>query len=255
VAIAWSLLVLNALGYTGALVHVPSAFGKAITQGALPLAIVVALTVNRRIMVRPNVFLCLVSLLVLEAFVPSLTPQHFGTVYRTFRLLEFVVALWLLTPWWGRRDLLLVRCHLTALSVILGSVLLGVLVAPGRALGSGRLSGVLWDVPPTQVAHYAAVVAGVVIVLWFCGHIRGRAALVILVLTGAILILTHTRTALVGMTAGLLVSGMSLLVAKARVRKLFAALSVIAALAIMTLSSVIVTWLARGEGRRQFSPR
>jgi hypothetical protein len=90
-------------------------------------------------------------------------------------------------------------------------------------------------------------------VLWFCGHIRGRAALVILVLTGAILILTHTRTALVGMTAGLLVSGMSLLVAKARVRKLFAALSVIAALAIMTLSSVIVTWLARGEGTQELT--
>ncbi len=253
VGITWGLLMLNALGYTGLLVHVPSAFGKAVTQGALPLAVIVALTVNRRLMVRPNVFLCLVSLIVLEAFVPSLTPQHFGTVYRTFRLLEFVVALWLLTPWWGRRDLLLVRCHLVALSVILGSVLLGVLVAPGRALGSGRLSGVLWDIPPTQVAHYAAVITGVVIVLWFCGHMRGRVALGILVVTGAILVLTHTRTALVGMVAGLLISGLSLITAKARVRKLFATLSVAAALAIMTLSSVIVTWLARGEGTQQLT--
>ena len=33
-------------------------------KGALPLALLVALTVNRRIVVRPNVFLCLVSLLV-----------------------------------------------------------------------------------------------------------------------------------------------------------------------------------------------
>ena len=47
---------------------------------------------------------------------PTLQPQHFGTILRTFRLGGFVTCLWLLTPWWGRRDLLLVRCHLTALS-------------------------------------------------------------------------------------------------------------------------------------------
>ncbi|HEX9547790.1 MAG TPA: hypothetical protein VF942_10655, partial [Acidimicrobiales bacterium] len=101
--------------------HVPSALGKGLTQGALPAALIVALTVNRRVIVRPNVFLCLVSLLVIEAIITSLQPQHVGTVYRTFRLAEFVAVLWLLSPWWGRRDLLLVRCQLTSLSVILGS--------------------------------------------------------------------------------------------------------------------------------------
>jgi hypothetical protein len=50
-------------------------------------------------------------------------------------MVEFVAALWLLTPWWGRRDLLLVRCHL-ALAVVLGSVLLGVLIAPTKAIGT-----------------------------------------------------------------------------------------------------------------------
>ena len=58
---------------------------------------------------RPNVFLCLVTLLVMEAVVTTLQPQHVGTVYRIFRFAEFVAVLWLLTPWWGRRDLLLVR--------------------------------------------------------------------------------------------------------------------------------------------------
>ena len=106
-----------------------------------------------------------------EAFVTALQPQHFGTVYRTFRLAEFVAALWLLTPWWGRRDLLLVRCHLKALAVVLGSVLLGVLVAPSKALGAGRLVGVLWAVPATQVAHYAAIIIGLTAVLWFCGQL------------------------------------------------------------------------------------
>lgn len=248
VSITWGLLVLNALGYTGFLVHIPSAIGKGLTQGALPLAIIVALSVNRRVVLRRNVFLFLATLLALEAVVPILQPQHFGTIYRVFRLAEFVVALWLLTPWWGRRDLLLVRCHLTSLSVILASVGLGVLIAPGRALGSGRLSGALWDIPPTQVAHYAAVIFGLVAILWCCGRLRGRATLLIIVATGAVLLLTHTRTALVAMTAGMLVAGLSLIASSSRVRKLFAATGAVAAIAIMTFSSFIAAYLARGEG-------
>jgi O-Antigen ligase len=232
VCLVWGLLVLNAIGYTGLLVHVPGAFGKAITQGALPVALLVALSVNRRLVVRPNVFLCLASLLVAEAVITSLQPQYFGTVYRTVRLAEFVAALWLLTPWWGRRDLLLIRCHLTALAVI---------------LGSGRLVGALWQIPATQVAHYAAVSLGVVVVLWMCGELRGRVAGWIAVVTGVILILTHTRTALVALVAALLVAGLSLIVAKARVRRLFAIAGATTAIAIMTLSSFITNWLARGE--------
>jgi hypothetical protein len=253
VGAVWGLLVLNAIGYTGLLVHIPSVVGKAITQGALPLALIVALTVNRRVIVRPNVFLCLVSLLVIEAILTSLQPQYFGTLYRTFRFAEFVAALWLLSPWWGRRDLLLVRCHLASLSVILGSVLLGLLVAPGHALAEGRLSGALWSIPPTQVAHYAAVTTGLVVVLWLCRLLRGRVTLLVVIAAGIILLLTHTRTALVGLVAGILVAGLSLIVAKARVRKFFAAASVVVAIAIMTLSGVITTWLARGEGGKQLT--
>src|SRR5215472_14222793 len=125
VTIAWGLLVLNALTFYPAwplLVPIPHRLGQVITQGALPAALLVALTVNRKIMVRPNMFLCLTSLLVAEALVTFLEPQPLGAVYRTFRLAEFVAVLWLLSPWWGRRDLLLLRCHLMALSVILGSV-------------------------------------------------------------------------------------------------------------------------------------
>ena len=249
VGLVWGLLVLNVVGYTGALVHIPGAFGKAITQGSLPVAILVALTINRKIVLRPNVFLCLVFLLAAEAFV-TVTQQKFGTVYRTFRMAEFVVALWLLTPWWGRRDLLLVRCHLKALAVVLGSVLLGVLIAPNQAIGTGRLIGVLWAVPATQVAHYSAVIFGVTAVLWFCGQLRTRVTVVIVSAAGVILILTHTRTALVAMIAGLLVAGLSLIVAKARVRKLFAAAGAVTAIAIMTLSGFLASWLSRGQGSR-----
>jgi hypothetical protein len=174
-------------------------------------------------------------------------------VYRTFRLVEFFAVLWLLTPWWGRRDLLLVRCHLASLGVVLASVLLGLLVAPGHAMAGGRLTGVFWVVPATQVAHYAAVVLGLVVVLWLGGKVRGQATALIAAVTVVILILTHTRTALVGTVAGILVAGLSLIVAKARVRRFFAAASIVASIVIITLSSVITTWLARGQGTDQLT--
>ena len=99
IAIVWGLLVLNALTYYGSVLPVPAAVGKLIQQGALLAAFLLALTVNRRVVVRPNVFLCLASLLVLVALVTTLQPQHLGTVYRFFRFAEFVAVLWLLTPW------------------------------------------------------------------------------------------------------------------------------------------------------------
>ena len=139
VGITWGLLVLNGLTYYGSLVHIPTAAGRVVQQGALQVALLVALTVNRRVIVRPNVFLCLASLLVIGAVISSLPTIHLGSFYRVFRLAEFVAVLWLLTPWWGRRDLLLVRCHLASLCVVLGTVVLGLLVAPGRAIPAGNV--------------------------------------------------------------------------------------------------------------------
>jgi hypothetical protein len=246
-------MVLDSLTYSpGGVLHLPSVVGKAITQGALVAALFVALTVNRKVVLRPNVFLCLVSLLILGVVVTTLQPEHLGTVYRTFRFIGFVVVLWLLTPWWGRRDLLLVRCHLRALSVVLGTVVLGAVIAPGRAL-NGRLSDVIWPTPPTQVAHYAAITFGLAVVLWFCGKLAGRLTLVIVAVSGVILILTHTRTALAGLVLGLLVAGLSLIAAKARVRRMFVAMGVVAGLAVMTLSSAIYNWLTRGEGTTELT--
>jgi hypothetical protein len=111
VGIAWGLLFFNTLTFYPhtSFIPIPATIGKAIAQAALPAALLVALSVNPKVIVRPNVLLCLVSLLVVGAVLPMLQPQSFGIVYRTFRMAGFVAGLWLLTPWWGRRDLLLVR--------------------------------------------------------------------------------------------------------------------------------------------------
>jgi hypothetical protein len=254
VGLAWGLLFLDVLTWAPdqSVFPIPSAVGKIITQGALPLAIIVALTLNRKLVVRPNVFLCLVGLLVIEAIITSLQAQYLrSTGYRTFRLAEFAVALWLLSPFWGRRDLLLARCHLKAMSVVLASVILGLLVSPRHAIVQGRLGGALWPIPATQVAHYAAVTLGLAIVLWLCNHRRGRATMLVIAVAGTVLFLTHTRTALVAMIAGILIAGLSLVAAKARVRKVFAAAGVAAMGAILGLSGFITTWLARGQGTGQ----
>jgi hypothetical protein len=251
IAIVWALLVLNAMTFYGS-VYIPSKVGQLVTQGALPAALIIALTVNRKVVVRPNVFLTLLSLLAVEAIITTLQPQHVGTLYRTFRFAEFVAALWLITPWWGRRDLLFVRYHLTALSVILGSVILGLVISPHVALeGGSRLGSVLWGTPPTQVAHNAAILMGLVVLLWLSGHMRGRITLIVVAVSGAILLLTHTRTAVLGFGIAILVSGLSLVTVKARALKFFAWAGAIGAIGILGLSSVITSFLVRGENTQE----
>ena len=122
-------------------------------------------------------FLGLYSLLVVEVAITALQARHLGTAYRTFRLAGFLSTLWLLTPWWGRKDLFLVKCHVQAMTIVLAQVLLGLIISPSRALGGGRLGGDFWPTPPTQVAEFAAVTMGLVIVLWLCRQMSGRVTL------------------------------------------------------------------------------
>ena len=248
VGAAWALLYFNTLTYIpGGLLHIPSHVGKGLAQGALPLALLVALTANPKVRLRPNVFLCLLCLLVVDTLITVTVAPHLGEAFRTFRLAEFVAALWLLTPWWGRHDMLLLRCQLRCLYVALGLVLLGLLIAPGHARPEGRLSGVIWPMAWTQVAQYAAVAAGLTVLLWLARLLSGRVTLAGVTFAVAILLLTHTRTALVGLVAGILVAGLSLFTINARVRKFFAAGAAAVSIVVITLSGVAITWLARGQ--------
>jgi hypothetical protein len=121
-------------------------------------------------------------------------------------------------------------------------------VAPGLAFSyGGRLSGALWPIPPTQVAHYSAVLLGCTIVMWFAGAMRGRTALFTLAAAGAALVGTHTRTALLALIVGLVVAGASLFLGHARVRRTSALLGVIAIAAATLFAPLIVTWLWRGQ--------
>jgi hypothetical protein len=262
VGLTWGLLVLNTLTFAAGtwndlplIIHIPSVVGKLITQGALPAALLVAVAVNRRLSIRPNVFMCLLSLLVVVAFMSGLHPlgHVIGTMYRTFRLAGFVATLWLLTPWWGRPDMLLLRCQLKALTVVLISVLLGLIVAPGRALAQGRLSGEFWPMPPAQVADFGAILAGLVIILWLCGVMRGRVAAPLLAIAVPILLLTHTRIEVVALLAGVLVGGLSVFLSRARVRRAFVTAGLVVSVGITVFSGLITAWLTRGESSQELN--
>lgn len=262
VGLAWGLVFLNVLTfYKGTwnglplIVPIPSVVGKLMTQGALPAGLLVAWSANRRMLIRPSVFLSLLTLLLLEALLSGVSPlgHVLGTLYRGVRLGEFVATLWLLSPWSARRDLLLVKCQLWSLGAVLGSVLLGLMVSPHRALAQGRLSGEFWPITPVQVADFAAVALGVVVVLWFCGEAPGRRSLAAAVALGAMLLLTHTRTEVVALMAGLLVAGLSVFTVKARVRRLFVSVGITVSVAVIAFSSVLTTWLARGQNTQQLT--
>jgi hypothetical protein len=132
--------------------------------------------------------------------------------------------------------------------VIVASVWLGALVAPVQAFSiSGRLAGVLWPMPPPQVAHYAGVLLGCTVVLWFCGVVSGRSWLLTLLAAAAALVATHTRTALLGAVVGLVVAGASLFVGYARVRRATAAVLLGSVAVWVFFSPLIVSWLTRGQ--------
>ena len=247
----WGALFFNVLAFAEVptLVPIPNTLGRLLTQGALILAIALALLANPRGVVRPSPFLVLLSVLAVVALMVSIHSEFpVGSTYRAFRLIGFTLVLWLLTPWWGRPNFPLLRAHIACLRVIIVTVIVGAIVAPGAAFAyGGRLSGALWPIPPTQVGHYAAVLLACTVLLWFGGAVRGRTAMLTLFAAGAVLVGAHTRTALLGMTVGLAVAGASMFLGNARVRRTSALVGVLAVTVATLFAPLILNWLWRGQ--------
>jgi hypothetical protein len=256
VGLAWALLFFNILSYdkTASLIPLPNSIGKVITQGVLPVAIFVALSVNRKAAIRPNFYLCLVSLLAIEAVFTAIGAQYpRGTLFRTFRLAGFVSVLWLLSPYWGRDRMILLRVHLKALFAFVCLSILGLMISPHKALNGGRFMGVIWPSPSTQLAHYAAATIGIVTILWLGGMMRGRTAGTMAGISIFVLLLTHTRTALVAVLGGLLVAVLSWLPESPRVRRIFGITAVVLLVTFLTAASAIMAYLQRGQSAEQLS--
>jgi hypothetical protein len=110
---------------------------------------------------------------------------------------------------------------------------------------------VIWPIPPTQVAHYAAVLVGLTTVLWISGSIRRHYALALVGGGIAIVLMTHTRTALLGLLAGIVVSTLSLFATHHRVRRGVAIALVAVPLTALLFAPAISSWLTRGQSSQQ----
>ena len=207
---------------------------------------------NRRLAVRPNVFICLLTLLVIAAFLVILgapAHRHHLRDLPVRRLRGRALAAHAIV---GSARPALVRSHLTMLLVVLGTLLsvsLPNIPVPSARAGwtahSGpflrRRSRTSRRLPPGWWS-YCGSAAG-------CpggftpAHRPGH--------RGPVLLVSHTRTALVGMPAGILVAGLSLFKVRARARKLFVSTFLVVSIGAITLSGFITTWLARGENSNE----
>ena len=253
VALVWGLLLFNVLPYAASplLITIPSKVGKGLTQGSLVLALILALSVNRRVWIRPNAFLGVFSVLAVLSVMMSIRFIGFGSDIRAARLVGFLIVLWLLTPWWGSDGLLLVRAQLIGLTVAVASAALGFVLAHHKAMSTGRLVGAIWPMPGAQVAHYAAEALGLTLILWMCRIMSPRRTAAMAALCVPVLLLSHARTALLGLVIGLLVALLSLVTTTRRVRKAFGVVIVVIALAGPIAAPVVTNYLARGQNGQE----
>ena len=247
----WAALFLNVLAFSGfpTIFPIPGAVGQLLTQGALPTALLLALAVNPRGIMAPQVTLAVLTLAGVVALMVSVHNEFvLGATFRAVRFLGFLLVLWLLTPWFRRRDMILLRAHLFCLWLVTTMVLVGAALAPGMAFSfEGRLAGVLWPIPPTQVAHYAALMFGATAILWMARVVSNRYAALTVAVASAVLLGTHTRTALIGLLAGLVSAGATLFLGHVRVRRTSLLGGLVALGMAGFFASELSGWVLRGQ--------
>lgn len=259
VGVAWALLLVNTLGYAGGVsmvVPFPRSIAQAVTMGALVSAFCLALVLNPGVRVLPSAFLLLLSLLLVLSVASSLSLEAgLGALFRCLRFTLFVATLWLLSRWW-RGDLSFVRYTVRILGAFLFTVLVGMVIAPGNALGgvegTGRLVGVLWPMHAPQVGQYGAVAAGLVILLWLTKAIDRNSAVLISTMSITLLLLSHTRTATVALMVALATACLTLILRSARIRRAMGVTVVFVVFSAGLFSSDLQRWFERGQDSEQF---
>jgi len=257
VGLVWLLLLVNTLGFTSVhlIIPLPRSIFQMLAMGSLVVAVGLALLINPRIRVQPSAYLLLLSLLLVVSIASSIRLEGgLGSLFRCFRLTLFVLTLWLISGWW-RGDLRFARYHVYALSAVLFTVLLGLIISPGSAFSGpdGRLAGAIWPIPSTQVGQYCAVTIGLVAILWFTRNIDGRSTVTIVVPAALLLLLCHTRTALLGLIAALVMIGLGLALANARAGKTLAVALGVGVVGAAVFGEAIQSWLARGQDTEELT--
>ncbi|MFI6644913.1 O-antigen ligase domain-containing protein [Streptomyces sp. NPDC050504] len=257
VGVVWALLGLNTLGSAGAktVITLPRSLIQMATMGALVAAFALALALNLKLRVRPSAFVFLLTLLLVPSLISSIQLAGAGALFRCTRLALFVGTLWLLSRWWDGGTTF-VRYHVRMYFAVLVLVAAGLAVAPGTAMPEyygGRLVGALWPLTPPQIGQYSAIIVGLTVLLLLDRRTTGANAALIIVPTLALLALTHTRTATVGLIVGLVVAIGSLILTSAAARRFFAWTVVISTVAVVAFMSALQSWFMRGQSKEGLS--
>lgn len=248
----WALLVINTLGSQGSdtIIPIPKGVAQIVTMGAVVGAFLLALLINPRVQLRPSAYLLVLTLLLAVSIASSVRLESgYGALFRCFRFTVFVATLWLITRWWHDWTALL-RHHVRALAVVLCTVAAGLVISPGTARPEtygGRIVGALWPLTPPQIGQYAATLIGLTILMWL-GNRTTRSSMLLLALPAVgLLLLSHTRTALLGLVAGLVVALVSLVSTSHRARKVFTRAAMVVGLGAILVGPAVQTWFRRGQ--------
>ena len=253
----WALLLINGIGYSSVdtVIPFPHSVAQIVTMGSLGVAFMLAIAANRNFIIRPSALLLLLSLLVVTSLAASMQMESgIGAFVRCARFGVFVTTLWLVTPWW-RGDFRFAIYHIRTMAAFLVTVLVGMVLSPSAAFSGpdGRLVGAIWPITAPQVGLYCAVATGLTSILWLAGRVGGRAALAIVAPALGLLLLSHTRTALLGLVVALLVAGLSMLSTGRRVRKSLVGTVLVVGVGWLFLWQVVYAFLLRGQDRSQLT--
>jgi hypothetical protein len=252
-AVIWTLLLLNTTPYFGGgILPIPVQLGKAVAMSALVVAFGLVVAWNSTLLIRPNVVLTLFTLLALAALASSVRLEAGpGSLWRCARLALFIATLWLLTPAW-REPLGLVRAHIRACLAVQALVILGVFASGGHSLRP-RLIGVLWPMPASEVSEFTAIGTGLLVAMWLAGQVSGRTLRLLVPGSLLILLLAHSRTAIFALLIALIVAAGTSVLDNRRAGRFLTGLAALAAVGAVLLSSLVLTWLQRGQTSEGFS--
>jgi len=251
----WALLFISSLPWSGGgrFVFVPKRVEQLFIAMCLALAVALALFLNRRLQIRPTASLLAYFLLPVVAVIPIIGGRTgLGSAFRTGRFILALLCVLLTSPVWRADPWLLLRTHLKVMLWSLGSVLVTLLIGKGYN-GEGRLWGVEPAFTPPAVGQYSAILAGIAILLVLTKSIRTARGVRWIALGVAFLLLSQTRTAMVGMVVGLVFAILSLVGSSARSRKVVVIVLLSLPLALAVVGPLATTWFQRGQDQSQLT--
>lgn len=254
----WLMLVLNTWAWAKypSPLQVPQRIWQVLTLGALFAAVGLAIVANPSLRLRPTTFLMLYTVLLVVTAIPVLrmtTPL--GSYFRTFRYVLFIATLWLLSPFYGRRDLLMLKVHYRAIQVACASIVFGALAFPGAARGNdeGRLQGVFPVLPPPQVGAFAVLGVSLSILCFLTGKLSRRRLTLHVFIALAMVALSHTRTPVLGMAVGGGMAVVGLVSVSGRARRLLSRIVLFLPMLVVAIIVLIPIWFTRGQDSEQIT--